>query len=112
MSIQRIPNTPELLSYQFEVELDDDLFSLSFSFNVRDRHWYLDVYDRDKKPIRNSIKIVDSWDIFRIWKQPDRPRGTVYSLIQGMPDNPEDRNKLGKYLILDYLDNKEIRSVR
>lgn len=108
MAVTEIPTTTLFPNYVVEVDLDGVFFKLAFKFNERDDAWFLDILDPADTPLRNGLKIVNEWDILRLWQEATRPDGTMITVNEGDIVDPPTLNQLGAEVILTYLDASEI----
>ena len=108
--ISRIPNTPDVPYYDFEVELDGVEFKLEFRFNNRDLSWYLTVYDIEGEPLRAGLRIVNDWIITRLWKDESSPLGEIVSITQGDQSGVASLSELGRTVLLNYIDEGEFNA--
>lgn len=60
----KIPARVDPKAYTMRVELDGLFYDLSFRFNARDDHWYMDVSFGDVVSIY-GVKVVHSEDLLR-----------------------------------------------
>ena len=104
--IQRIPNTPGLPYYDFDIELDSVEYRLEFMFNGRDESWYMSIYSSDDLPMRVGIKVVNNWVLTRTWKNENKMPGEIVSILNGRYlDSSALRGleSLGRTALLNYI---------
>lgn len=101
MAILELPTRVDLSVYDFTVDLDDVVFTLSFFFNTRSNHWYFSVLDLDGNPLREGLKIVSNWPLLLPWIQQSRPGGEMVSANPETDDDP-DRETFGTNSVLTY----------
>jgi hypothetical protein len=101
MAILEIPTRTDLSVYGLTVDLDDVIFSLRFTFNVRSNHWYMDVYDIDGSPLREGVKLVSNWPLLTAWMARGRPEGEFIAANPSSDDDP-DRDTIGTSSVLVY----------
>ena len=111
MAIDRIPTSTTLAYYELEVELDDVQFRLEFRYNDRDSAWYLTIRDAEDTLLRAGIRVVNSWDLLRLWAEDTRPDGQLVTVNQGDVPNPPTLNQLGAEVVLTYLDEDEVAAL-
>lgn len=58
MTIQQLLYPSDVDNYKFKAFLDGVPTRFSITFNTRDKHSYMDVFDNDNNPIRTGIKIT------------------------------------------------------
>jgi hypothetical protein len=101
MAILEIPTRTDISVYSEAVELDNVIYTLRFTFNVRSNHWYLDVYDIDGLPLREGVKLVSNFPLTTTWIQQGRPDGEFVAANPSSDDDP-DRDTLGASSVLVY----------
>ena len=62
MAVFRIPVRTTPNAYTMTVELDGLFYDLTFRYNLRDAHWYMNINHNDVVVI-NGLKIVHSADL-------------------------------------------------
>lgn len=110
MAVLELFTRTDLSVYDYTVELDETVFTLSLYFNVRSNHWYFSVLDIDGNPLREGLKLVSNWAPFLSWVQQGRPDG---ELICANPENDDDpdRDTLGTTAVLTYDEGNAIGNV-
>lgn len=91
----------DLSVYDYTVELDAVVYTMSFFFNVRSDHWYFSVLDLDGNPLREGLKLVANWTPWLQWVQQGRPIGELYC-TNPENDNDPDRDTLGTESVVIY----------
>lgn len=101
MAIVKIPTRIDLNVYDFTLELDDVVFTLSFVYNERSDHWYFSILDIDGNPLRQGIKLVSNFPLTTQWMERGRPQG---EFIAANPENDDDpgQTSLGVDSVLCY----------
>ncbi len=78
--MQIIPTTPNVPAYNMLCVLGDKTFSLSFTWNTRDRGWYIDVADDEGTPIAMGLRIVVGTLMMRRCVKANRPNGFFFAV--------------------------------
>jgi hypothetical protein len=105
VSVFDLPVVQGVTSYEFQVQLDGQLFTLSLLFNTRDSFWYMDIFRAtDATLLRAGIKVVAEWDLLRLYQGEERPAGSIIAVSQGA-EGAEARTleQLGTDVLLTYL---------
>lgn len=103
MAIKVIPINPDLLNYEFRVDLDGVVYTLAVRYNSREGRWFLDIKDASNVPITMSIKIVLNVELIRIYQQPELPPGSLFVLNSDSDSEVEPSlNDLGINTLLLY----------
>lgn len=111
MAIDRLPTSLTLAYYEFEIELDDIEFRLEFRYNNRDDAWYLTILDTDGVILRAGLRVVNEWNLIRLWVDDAAPDGEIITVNQGKVLAPPTLNQLGSEVVLAYLDAAEILAI-
>lgn len=101
MAIVTLPTRTDISVYAFTVELDNELFAISLTFNVRSNHWYMSIADADGIPVREGIKLVSNWPLLLTWIQQGRPAGEMICASPYTDEDP-DRDTLGTSSVFVY----------
>lgn len=101
MAVLEVPTRTDISVYDFTVELDSVVYTVTLYFNVRSNHWYCDVADIDGTPLREGIKLVSNWPLLTTWVQQSRPDGALYAINAENDDDP-DRDTLGTTSVFTY----------
>lgn len=110
MAILELFTRTDLSVYDYTVDLDDVVYTLSFVFNVRSNHWYFSVQDIDGNELRSGLKLVSNWAPWLRWVQQSRPEGELICTNAENDDDP-DRDTLGTTAILVYGEGGAIGNV-
>ena len=106
MATFRLPITNGPVAYRVQVELDSAFYGLSFRWNGRDNHWYVD-FDQAQTPILQGIKVVNAVDLLSQYghMQVDGrlPPGTfdIFDTVEGMNRDP-DQDTFGDTVLMLY----------
>ena len=111
MPITRLPLTPKLPFYEFDVELDDTVFRLEFRFNGRDDAWYMKISDTEDNILRSGIKIVNRRSLLKGWVTNEAPLGAITSITTVNLDRPPNLEELDRDTLLHYVDAEELRAL-
>lgn len=90
MALVEIPTRTDLSVYDFTVELDAVVYTLSMVYNTRAERWFLSILDIDGNPLREGLKMVSNWPLLTTWVQQDRPDGSMWAIN---PENDDDPNR-------------------
>ena len=101
MAILEIPTTIDSSDYDFTVELDSVVYTISMWYNTRHARWYFSISDIDGNPLRQGLTMVCNWALLLTWIQQSRPDG---ELVCANPENDDDpdRDTLGTSAVLCY----------
>jgi len=111
MAVDRLPTSTILPYYENEVELDGVEYRLEYRYNDRDDAWYLTIRDAEDTLLRAGIRIVNSWQLLRLWAEATRPAGEIVSVNQGKVEAPPTLQQLGAEVVLNYLDEAEVNAL-
>ena len=107
MATLRIPVTVDPLANSMTVELDSLNYKLSFRFNARDDHWYVDIYFEDII-VLFGVKVVHTDDLFGqfSYMQADErlPPGTFQVLDITGADRDPSKTDFGEDIVLLYVE--------
>lgn len=101
MAILELPTRVDLSVYDFTLDLDNETFTLAFTYNTRSAHWHMDVFDLDGQPLRLGIKLVSNWPLLLTWIQQGRPDGELICANPQADDDPS-QTSLGTASVLVY----------
>lgn len=101
MATLQIPVRNDLPAYQMRVELDGELFELSFRYNLRMTRWIMDILDSEENPIVIGIPLLTNVDLFKRYKDERLPQGTMLLFEeQGLDDNAEREDLAQSHFLL------------
>ena len=63
--------------WQEQIELDNQTFILSFSWNAMNEYWVMDILTRDLIPIILGIKVVANYDLTTQYVVNNKPLGDI-----------------------------------
>lgn len=101
MAIQEIPTRTDISLYSFTVDLDEVVFTISLTYNVRAERWFFSLLDIDGNPLRQGLKMVANWALTLPWTQQGRPGGELYATNPQNDDDPT-RDTLGTTAVFVY----------
>ncbi len=105
MAIIRLPVRVRDKAYEFRVELEGNFYDLSFRFNARDDHWYMDVSFDDVVQLV-GVKVVHSARLLEryIYKKVGNkiPPGVMAVLDVTGADRDPDQTTFGDDVVLLY----------
>lgn len=58
MALIEIPTRSDLKAYEFQIELDGDIYTLGFRYNERMQNWVMDIADGLGNEILNGIVLL------------------------------------------------------
>ena len=90
MALLEIPTRTDLSVYDFTIELDAVVYTLSMVYNTRAERWFLSILDIDGNALREGLKMVSNWELTTTWVQQSRPDGAFYAIN---PENDDDPNR-------------------
>ncbi len=98
-----VPVNKQTDAYSQSIELDGQVFDLSFHFNKREDKWYLRI-SRNDAIIIDSLKLVHSTDLLSQYRAYNVPKG-VLSVVDssGLFQDPSS-SEFGNTIQLQYDD--------
>jgi hypothetical protein len=90
MAILKIPTRRDISVYDFTIELDSVVFTISMFYNTRAGRWFFSMADIDGNPLRQGLKLVANWNLLTQWTQQGRPEG---AMICANPETDDDPNR-------------------
>lgn len=90
MAILKVPTPTAFSVYDFTIDLDSVVYTISMFYNTRSARWYFSLSDIDGNPLRQGLKLVSNWPLTQTWTQQGRPEG---ELIAANPENDNDANR-------------------
>lgn len=63
--------------WQEQIELGNQTFVLSFSWNAMNEYWVMDILTRDLVPLILGIKVVANYDLTAQYVTNGKPRGDI-----------------------------------
>lgn len=107
MALQ-IPTFVDPSNYRLQVELDGTVFGLSFLYNTRDSHWYVDVLDADGNQLRSGIKLTTAYPLLSDWAEQGRPIGELLMIDPTGRGVEAARDDINVAVFLTYIPNAEL----
>jgi hypothetical protein len=101
MAVLEIPTRTDLSVYDFTIELDEVVYTISMFYNTRSARWYFSLLDLDGNPLREGLKLVSNWALTIPWTQQGRPDGELYA-TNAENDDDADRDTLGTQPVFIY----------
>lgn len=103
MAFVVIPTRQDSAVYTQDVVLDGTTFRMAMRHNSRELCWYVDFFDIDGNVLRRSIKIVDDFPLFALWRDfSARPIQGMYAINKSDLIGPPTLGELGVNSILVY----------
>lgn len=63
-----LPVRSDFKAYEFQVDLEGDIYTLEFGFNTRSSRWYMSIYDQTKEdlivgdiPVLVNVPLTDQY---------------------------------------------------
>ncbi len=100
MSTVVIPTRTDLASYEMQIELGGDLFTLALHWNTRAATWFLDVADEDGAAIATGVAVVIGWPLLRLVQTTGAPAGHLLAVDTTGRDDPPGLEDLGDRVLL------------
>lgn len=107
MAIVKIPTTPNLPHYNQFTTLDGVTYQLVFFWNVRDEHWFMDIFDINGNAVLLSTRLVCNFPLLRR-ANPGAPPGQILAVDTSGVDLDPLLDDLGTRVELLYYDLEEI----
>ena len=63
--------------FEFEVDLDNDVFGFEFLWNHRDGYWYMTIKDATGVDIISSLRMVVGWPFLSFYRGSKTPKGQL-----------------------------------
>lgn len=108
--MRRIPTStdPKVPSYTQRTQLGSRDYLLTFDWNGRDGHWYLDIALEDETMVAAGIKIVLGTRLLRSVYGPNRPEGEIIAVDTTGSHRDPGLEDLGSRVILAYLEPSDL----
>lgn len=99
--------------FVFDIELANELFRLEFSWNAREKSWYMNIQDQNENNILTGIKMVIKYKLLEQYRAyADLPDGDfiLWDLEQNPITGGVTFEKLGKRYQLLFFSQEEIEA--
>lgn len=102
MASLELPVRHDLPAYEFQIDLEGTVYTLSFTFNTRMNAWVMSIGDVNKEPLLNGVKLLTGWLPLRQYANTKLPPGK-FAVIDTTEsgDNPNLDN-FGEGVVLMY----------
>ena len=104
MAFLQLPIRNDLPAYDFQVELDGELFTLGFSFNARANYWVLDISDANEEPLLMGIRIVSGWLLTNRFVNSNLPLGDFFVYDTSGKNEDPTQDDFGTTKVFMYAD--------
>ena len=95
---------PNLPAYTFRVDLDDQVFSLSFRYNARMARWIMDILTENNEPLKMGVPVQTAVRLLEKNRPSNFPAGEFLAVHEtGLFIDPE-RDEFGTIVKLFYMD--------
>lgn len=94
--------------YSQQTSLEGRAYSLTFAWNGRDGHWYLDISDEAGVPISVGLRVTVSTDLLARCLDPRRPPGMLVAQDTTDTDLDPSFDELGTRVQLLYFTAAEV----
>lgn len=111
MAFIELPTFNDPANFRYTIELDGVVFELSFIFNTRDSHWYVDILDADGNQLRSGVKLVTGMALLRKWSDRARPPGELFMIDPSNQDREATLETIGQEVFLNYVEQSSISSL-
>lgn len=109
MATVNVPTRTSPLEYREQVTLDGIVFTLLFTYNLREDFWYLDLLDSSDVPVKQGIKLVTGFSLLRLVADTTiRPPGGLVAVDPTGQDREPGRETLGTDSILIYIEEADL----
>lgn len=102
MAFLEIPVRNDLPAYKFQIELEQTLFNMEFTFNAREDRWFMDLSDSTGEPIVRGVKLLTGWPILSRFQDDRMPLGELFMLDTAGEDKHATRDDLGDRVVMVY----------
>ena len=102
MSYLQIPVRSDIPAYEFQIELEQQLYFLLFSYNDREGRWFLDILDSLQSPIVRGIKLLTGWPVVSRFQDTRLPPGEFFMLDTAGQNKDAGRDDLGTRVLMIY----------
>jgi len=102
MAIQVLPTRTDTARYTFEIELDENTYTLEFEWNDRDSGWYMSILDDGGDPILTGQRVVLHYPLARRYRDSRLPPGLLMAIDTSETDIEAGYADLGDRVKLIY----------
>lgn len=102
MALWVIPVNPTLPDQTFQIDLDSDIFTFRFVYNLRTDRWAMSLYDALGNPLLLGLAVVTNWKLIDRFKTPGLPLGRLFTVdVTGQNTEPS-ATTFGSSVLLMY----------
>lgn len=108
MAIYYLPARTDLTHYDFEVELEESIYTIELYWNTRAEAWFLSVYDVLGEPLVSGRKVALGAPILGRAERPSGPPGAIIAFDTSGENVEAGETDLGGRVQLVYFDSTEL----
>lgn len=108
MTIYYLPARTDLEYYDYQTDLEGNLYTLEFYWNSRSGYWFLSVYDVDGNPIVSGRKVVLGAPLLGRAERVAGPPGVLMAFDTSGTDEEAGVADLGARVQLIYFESTEM----
>lgn len=108
MAVFELPIRSDVTNYDFEVELDGEVFVLRLYLNSRDEFWYLDLRSESGEPLMLGRRVVVESPLTQRIRDKTLPAGEIALTDLTQQDLEATEASFGVDHLLLYLDAAEL----
>jgi hypothetical protein len=106
LSLINVPLRNDLGAYDFDIELDGEIFLFALRYNYRMSLWILDIRDVDGTDILCGLPLVCGDDLLKEYVKETKPKGKLYVINLTESDVNPDRTALEADAFLYYVESE------
>lgn len=97
--------------YDFQVELENIVFSLEFIWNDREGSWYFNLYDTNGNMLLAGLKVTISMPLLARFISTSLPNGDFIAVDTTNQDIMPGLQDLGDRVLFCYFSNAELQAI-
>lgn len=97
--------------YDFQVTLENIVFTFEFIWNDREGSWYMNLYDTNSNPLVSGLKVVLNVPLLARFVSTSLPNGDLIATDTTGQDLMPGLQDLGDRVVLGYFSNAEIQQI-
>ena len=102
MATVELPTRRDLPAYSYRIELDGQIYTLSYTYNSRMEKWLISVGDEQGNTIVGPVPIIVSWPLFERFQSEALPPGRIAAYDSSNSDEDPGRFDLGSRVRMIY----------